>query len=76
MRGKIRAYDPKKGYGWVGVRGEERDFFIHYKNIVEAEGRDVAFGGVLKKGQLVEFDPASDIRGRGPIATNVKVVKK
>lgn len=63
--GKVRWYDPQKGYGFVGVEAGEhagRDFFVH-RSQVEAPDQ------VLHDGQPVEFD--IEHSRKGPVAVHV-----
>jgi len=61
-RGKVKWFNPQKGYGFIEVEGS-RDVFVHYSAI-----RMNGFK-TLQEGQLVQFDL---IEGeRGPHADNV-----
>ena len=48
VRGKVKWFDPKKGYGFI-IGPNEQDVFVHY-TAVEGEG----FRS-LREGQRVEF---------------------
>ena len=62
MRGRVKWFDAKKGYGFIERPGEE-DVFVHY-SAIQAEGFKT-----LDDGEEVEFDLVEG--DRGPQATNV-----
>lgn len=62
VKGAIKWFNPKKGYGFV-VGPNEEDIFIHYSHIT-MEGYKT-----LNKGQEVEYDLIQT--DRGPQAHNV-----
>lgn len=62
MRGRVKWFDAKKGYGFIERPGEE-DVFIHFSTI-----RQKGFK-TLDDGEEVEFDIV--MGDRGPQAINV-----
>ncbi len=63
MTGTIRRL-MDKGYGFIGVDGQEKDIFFHAKNLVGgAQFSD------LKEGDMVTFEMEDS--PRGPQAINV-----
>lgn len=66
MRGTVKWFDPKKGYGFI-TKKEGGDVFVHW-SAVEMEGFKT-----LKEGQEVEFEIQEG--PKGPQAAHVKVVK-
>ncbi|HOB86333.1 MAG TPA: cold-shock protein [Bacillota bacterium] len=62
MQGRVKWFNPEKGYGFIEVE-EGRDVFVHYSEIQE-EGFKT-----LEEGQIVEFDIVEG--NRGPQAANV-----
>ncbi len=62
MQGRVKWFNPEKGYGFIEVE-EGKDVFVHYSEI-QAEG----FRN-LEEGQLVEFEIVEG--NRGPQAANV-----
>lgn len=62
MRGRVKWFDAKKGYGFIERPGEE-DVFVHYSSI-----RQKGFKN-LDDGEEVEFDIV--MGDRGPQAINV-----
>lgn len=65
MKGIVKYFDTKKGYGFITTEG--KDVFVHYTGI-KAEG----FKN-LEKGQEVVFDVKNT--DRGSQAVNVEVIK-
>ncbi len=62
MQGKVKWFNPEKGYGFIEVE-EGKDVFVHYSEIQE-EGFKT-----LDEGQEVEFEIVEG--NRGPQAANV-----
>ena len=64
-RGKVKWFNPQKGYGFIEVQGA-RDVFVHYSAI--------RMGGfkTLDEGQLVDFELAEG--DKGPHAVDVTIV--
>lgn len=65
MQGKVKWFNPEKGYGFIEVE-EGKDVFVHYSEIKE-EGFKT-----LEEGQEVEFEIVEG--NRGPQAANVMKV--
>ena len=66
MQGKVKWFNPDKGYGFIEKDDGEGDVFVHFSAIQE-EGFKT-----LEEGQEVEFEI---IEGdRGPQATNVEKI--
>lgn len=67
MKGKVKFFEPKKGYGFITPESEEmtKDVFVHYSEI--EPGKD-GFK-TLDKDQKVAFDVVNGERGF--IAKNV-----
>ena len=64
MKGTVRFFHRKKGYGFVA--GENGDAFIHYSNIAMDGNR------FLETGDIVEYE---EVMGdKGMMALNVKKV--
>lgn len=66
IRGVVKWFNDKKGFGFAEVEGEKRDIFIHYSKI--------NMGGhkTLKDGQTIEFEVEES--PKGPQALNISVV--
>jgi len=62
LQGRVKWFDPRKGYGFIEREGEE-DVFVHY-SAIQMEGYKT-----LEDGELVEFDIEES--ERGPQAENV-----
>jgi len=61
MKGKIKWYNSRKGYGFI--EGEDKkDIFVHRDSIPD--------GTVLNEGDQVEYEIEDS--DKGPKATNVK----
>ena len=63
MVGRVKWFNPEKGYGFIEREDGEGDVFVHYSAIQE-EGFKT-----LSEGQRVEFDVVDG--ARGPQAANV-----
>jgi len=68
MKGKVRWFNNRKGYGFIGREDGGRDLFVHYTGI-EKDGYKT-----LKPKQEVEFDITEGPKGEQ--AGNVKVTKE
>lgn len=62
MQGRVKWFNPQKGYGFIEVE-DGKDVFVHYSEIQE-EGFKT-----LEEGQEVEFEVVEG--NRGPQAANV-----
>tara|TARA_Y100000814_G_scaffold167167_1_gene122139 strand:- start:351 stop:545 length:195 start_codon:yes stop_codon:yes gene_type:complete len=61
--GKIKWFDPEKGYGFIEQDEGGQDLFVHH---TETDG------SILNDGQAVEFEIGEG--RKGPCATNVKKI--
>jgi CspA family cold shock protein len=64
VKGTVKRWLDGRGYGFIGVDGQENDVFVHNTNV---EGRSS-----LRIGERVEFD--IEDTDRGPRAVNVQPV--
>ena len=67
MEGKVKWFDPKKGYGFI-VAEDGKEVFVHYTGIVK-EGFKA-----LSEGQLVTYEIGTGTKGEQ--AVNVQIVPK
>jgi CspA family cold shock protein len=67
MKGKVKWFDSKKGYGFI-LNDEGGEIFVHYTGII-AEGFKA-----LTEGQAVEFEVGNN--EKGVQAINVTVTPK
>ena len=67
MKGKVKWFDSKKGYGFI-LNEEGGEIFVHYTGII-AEGFKA-----LTEGQAVEFEVGNN--EKGVQAVNVTVIPK
>jgi len=65
LKGKVKWFDTKKGFGFI-TTDEGEDVFVHYTSIVSEGFKD------LKEGQEVTFEITEG--KRGPQASGVKIV--
>ncbi|MHB9132875.1 MAG: cold-shock protein [Armatimonadota bacterium] len=63
--GKVKWFDPKKGYGFIEVEGTQ-DVFVHYSAIKSDGFR------TLNEGQAVRFEMVDGMKG--PQAEDVNLV--
>ncbi|ODN29727.1 cold shock domain-containing protein [Fervidobacterium thailandense] len=66
MKGTVKWFDSKKGYGFI-TKEDGEDIFVHY-SAIQMEGFKT-----LKEGDKVEFDIQNG--QKGPQAANVRVIK-
>ncbi|HCZ07474.1 MAG: cold shock protein [Thermotogota bacterium] len=66
MRGTVKWFNPKKGYGFI-TKEDGTDVFVHHTAINMQGFR------TLEEGQKVEFDIVEG--PKGPQASNVTVIK-
>lgn len=64
MRGSVKRWLDRKGYGFIEPENGGNDIFIHHSEIQGTQG--------LKEGQEVEFDVKETERGLQ--AVNLKVI--
>ena len=69
IKGIIKWFDAKKGYGFINADGQE-DIFVHFSNIEMSGFRK------LDMGDEIEFEIKDSKEGKGPEALNVKIVSK
>ena len=67
MNGKVKWFDPKKGYGFI-IAEDGKEIFVHYTGIVK-EGFKA-----LNEGQLVTYEIGEG--DKGAQAVNVQLVPK
>ena len=66
MKGTVKWFDAKKGYGFI-TKEDGEDIFVHY-SAIQIDGVKT-----LKEGDKVEFEVQNG--SQGPQAANVKLVK-
>jgi CspA family cold shock protein len=66
-QGTVKWFNPRKGFGFITVDGEDKDVFVHANEVTGA-----GLHNELDENQRVEFDVAQG--PKGPNATNVKVI--
>ena len=64
LKGKVKWFNGKKGYGFIEREDKEKDVFVHSSAV-----RDAGMNG-LEEGQAVTFDVEDG--PKGPNATNIK----
>ena len=62
MKGKVKFFNPNKGFGFISPEEGGDDLFVHISSV---EG-----GQDLQEGQPVEYEVGEG--KRGPMAVNVK----
>ncbi|WP_448375389.1 cold shock domain-containing protein [Fervidobacterium sp.] len=66
MKGTVKWFDAKKGYGFI-TKEDGEDIFVHF-SAIQVDGFKT-----LKEGDKVEFDVQNG--AKGPQAANVKLSK-
>ncbi|WP_448378389.1 cold shock domain-containing protein [Fervidobacterium sp.] len=66
MKGTVKWFDAKKGYGFI-TKEDGEDIFVHY-SAIQVEGFKT-----LKEGDKVEFEVQNG--AKGPQAANVRIIK-
>ncbi|MFN4268181.1 MAG: cold shock domain-containing protein [Fervidobacterium pennivorans] len=66
MKGTVKWFDAKKGYGFI-TKEDGEDIFVHF-SAIQVEGFKT-----LKEGDKVEFDVQNG--AKGPQAANVRLSK-
>ena len=66
MKGKVKWFDGKKGYGFITAENG-KEIFVHFSGIAKDGFKS------LNEGQAVEFEVGSGAKGEQPI--NVTVVE-
>ena len=64
LQGKVKWFNPTKGYGFIEREDKEKDVFVHTSAV-----RDAGMNS-LDEGQEVTFDVEDG--PKGPNATNIK----
>nr|WP_205842068.1 cold-shock protein [Natranaerobius trueperi] len=67
MKGTVKWFDSKKGYGFIEKEDDGEDVFVHF-SAIQQEGFKT-----LEEGQQVEFEVKQG--DKGPQADNVQVVE-
>ena len=63
VNGKVKWFNPTKGFGFIARDDKEKDVFVHRTAVQAAGLRD------LKEGEQLTFDV--DIAAKGPCAVNL-----
>jgi len=66
MKGTVKWFDAKKGYGFI-TKEDGEDIFVHF-SAIQVDGFKT-----LKEGDKVEFDIQNG--AKGPQAANVRIIK-
>ena len=64
LKGKVKWFNPTKGFGFIEREDKEKDVFVHMSAV-----RDAGMNG-LEEGQALTFDVEDG--PKGPNATNLK----
>jgi cold shock protein len=76
MKGKVRWFEPSRGFGFIRPDDDKGDIFVHFSCIVTGETGLAGNGAslaVLEPGEKVEFEVVDAPFGRQ--ATQVRRVK-
>ena len=64
LKGKVKWFNPTKGFGFIEREDKEKDVFVHMSAV-----RDAGMNG-LEEGQPISFDVVDG--PKGPNAANLK----
>jgi CspA family cold shock protein len=70
VKGTVKWFDARKGYGFITREDDESDVFVHYSAI---QGEDDEFK-IIYEGDIVEFEVGEG--DKGPQASNLTIVEK
>ena len=68
IQGKLKWFDPKKGYGLIKPDDGDKDAFLHVSALEKANITQ------LDEGQIIKYELA-ELRGKVS-ATNIEIVKE
>lgn len=68
MKGTVKWFNDKKGYGFITDEATKEDYFVHYSSIV-GDGHKA-----LKEGQAVSFETKPSQDGKKEQADKVTVL--
>ena len=68
LQGKVKWFNPAKGFGFIEREDKEKDVFVHISAVKEA--------GIQKlyTDTKVQFELSQDDKGKGPSAINLKKI--
>ena len=66
LKGRVKWFAQKKGFGFIERDDKEKDVFIHASAVKAAGLR------YLREGDSLEFELSEDSAGKGPSAINIK----
>ena len=68
LQGKVKWFNPAKGFGFIERDDKEKDVFVHISAVKEA--------GIQKllENDKLEFELSEDAKGKGPSAVNIKKI--
>jgi CspA family cold shock protein len=70
VKGTVKWFDSRKGYGFITREDGSGDIFVHF-SAIQGEGDDFK---IIYEGDIVEFEVTEG--NKGPQATNLTVVEK
>merc|ERR1719410_2413031 len=66
VKGVVKWFDPKKGFGFVSSEEDGQDYFVHFSSIEGQQGHRS-----LEDGDKVEFEAGQDARTGKTVAKRV-----
>ena len=68
LKGQVKWFNPRKGFGFIEREDKEKDVFVHVTAVKEAGIQK------LSENDKLEFELSEDSQGKGPSAIKLKKI--